>query len=427
MKKFKYTTIAFLLLMITAWGCKDEFTESYTANIPVYMSYEDLRSSVKYAPSQTLENPGKIYFKDNYIFINEMLKGVHIIDNSNPENPANIGFISIPGNVDIAIKEHTLYADSYIDLVVIDITDIQNPKEVGRKKEVFNYIIPPYDKNYPIAKVDKEKGVVTGWKLDKFEHEIEQMYYPVYHNKGWMEMNDGAFKGGNSPQGSTFGVGGSMARFGLYQKYLYTTENNRLTTFDISISEKPKKAGQIFLPGNAETLFVYDNHLFFGTQNGMLVYGLNSPILPNYKTMLRHITSCDPVVVDKNYAYVTLRGGTRCRSNINRLDVIELKNNYTQTTLTASYTMDNPYGLGIDDEILFVCDGDSGLKIYNTANKQKITDNVIAVFPNIHAYDVIPMGKYLFLIGKDGFYQYDYSDLNNIREVSKIEVNKKNQ
>ena len=66
-------------------------------------------------------NPGKIYFKEGYIFINEELKGIHVIDNRNPENPQNIGFIEIPGNVDIAIKNNTLYADSYIDLGAIDI------------------------------------------------------------------------------------------------------------------------------------------------------------------------------------------------------------------------------------------------------------------------------------------------------------------
>ncbi len=425
MKTFRNITII-LLLMITAWSCKDKLTESYTANIPQYMSYEDLRNGVKSTPVQPLENPGKIYFKDNYIFINEVMQGVHIIDNSNPENPVNIGFISIPGNVDIAIKNYTLYADSYIDLVVIDITDIKNPKEIGREKEAFNYIIPPYNEDYPIAKIEREKGVVIGWELDKFEHEIEQIHYPIY-NKNWRDLSNGSFnaEANTSGNGNSFGVGGSMARFGLYQKYLYTTENNRLTTFDISVSNQPQKIGQTFLRGNAETLFIYDNHLFFGTRNGMLVYDLSSPIQPKFKARLSHMTSCDPVVVRENYAYVTLRGGTPCRSNINQLDVIELKDNYARTTLIASYPMDSPYGLGIDDEILFVCDGDSGLKIYNVADKQKITDNLIATFPNINAYDVIPMGKYLFLIGKDGFYQYDYSDLNNIQEVSKIEIYRK--
>ena len=71
---------------------------------------------------------------------------------------------------------------------------------------------------------------------------------------------------------------------------------------------------------------------------------------------------------------------------------------------------------------LFICDGDAGLKVYNVADKYHIDDNQIASFPNINAYDVIPLGDYLFMIGDDGFYQYDYSDLQNIYQVSFIPV-----
>ena len=37
---------------------------------------------------------------------------VHMYDNSDPSNPVNIGYIAIPGNVDIAIKDGHMYADN---------------------------------------------------------------------------------------------------------------------------------------------------------------------------------------------------------------------------------------------------------------------------------------------------------------------------
>ena len=104
-------------LIIVLFSCEDEIIEERTLNVPVYMSYETFRESVSQEESRDLEYPGKIYFKDNYIFINEVSKGIHIIDNANPSNPENVGFINIPGNVDIAIKENILYADSYIDVL----------------------------------------------------------------------------------------------------------------------------------------------------------------------------------------------------------------------------------------------------------------------------------------------------------------------
>ncbi|MCD4772475.1 MAG: hypothetical protein K8R41_03715 [Bacteroidales bacterium] len=114
----KTSIFLIVILTIALSSCKDKYIEIFVANSPIYMSYETLRESVKQTDARNLENPGKIYFKDNYIFVVEKMKGIHIINNSDPSNPENISFIEIPGNVDIAIKDAILYADSYIDMVV---------------------------------------------------------------------------------------------------------------------------------------------------------------------------------------------------------------------------------------------------------------------------------------------------------------------
>lgn len=418
--------LALTLFISIFSSCMDKYTESFIANSPVYLSYEDLRESIKLTDSRELKNTGKIYFKDGYIFINEELKGIHIIDNQDPSNPNNIGFITIPGNVDIAIKDDILYADSFVDLVVIDISDINNPKEVNRVEDVFPYTTPmPTEDDYPVAKVDEEKGVVIEWEVKKIKQEMEYRYYPVYYNLESSKMFDGAdgITNGGAPQsGSSFGIGGSMARFGLYNDYLYAVDNARLYMFDVSSPETPTDIGEQQIGWQIETMFIYDDHMFFGTQNGMLIFSLEVPTLPNYIDEFRHITSCDPVVISEGYAYITLRGGTQCGSNVNRLDVLKLSENYVGNQLLASYPLHGPYGLGIDDETLFVCDGDAGLKIYNVSDKLLIDENQIASFPNIKTYDVIPFENHLFMIAESGFYQYDYSDLENIKQISFIPV-----
>ena len=120
---------------------------------------------------------------------------------------------------------------------------------------------------------------------------------------------------------------------------------------------------------------------------------------------------------------MTIRGGNACGSNINRLDVLDVTN-ILKPALFRSYTMDGPYGVGISGDILFVCDGTSGLKVYNAADPLLIAEHLLAKFPGIQAYDVIPLGKSLLMIGSDGFYQYDYSDVTNIKQVSVIKVKK---
>ncbi|MCK5538417.1 MAG: hypothetical protein KAI79_16440, partial [Bacteroidales bacterium] len=189
--------LTLLILFVSFNSCMDEYTEVFTANSPIYMSYEDLREAVKITSSRDLENTGKIYFKDGYIFVNEELKGIHIIDNQNPTNPQNIGFIEIPGNVDIAVKNDILYADSYIDLVAIDISDVANPIVVKRVEDVFPYTTPvPENEDYRVAKIDEEKGVVIDWEIKKVRQEMEYSYYPVYYGmRNEFASMDAAFSG----------------------------------------------------------------------------------------------------------------------------------------------------------------------------------------------------------------------------------------
>ena len=105
------------------------------------MSYKDLRASVTEEQNVDLKNPGKIYFKDNYIFIVEELKGIHIYDNSNPSSPVKKSFIKLPGVVDISITGNIMYADSYIDLVVLNVENVDNIREVGRLKDLLPYTV----------------------------------------------------------------------------------------------------------------------------------------------------------------------------------------------------------------------------------------------------------------------------------------------
>jgi hypothetical protein len=420
--------ILLLFAMVIFTSCMDEYTEEFVGNSPIYLSYEDLRASIKKTDAQDLVNPGKIYFKDDYLFVNEEFKGIHIINIGNPENPENIGFIEIPGNVDMVIKNNTLFADSYIDLIAIDISDVANPKVIKRVEDVLPYTLPPIDEGFKVGEVDETNGVVARWETKKIRQEMEYNYYPYYR---FGVMEDAAFsnlasKGSGAVGGGAFGVGGSMARFGLYYDYLYAVDRSELHIFDVRNTEDPKEIAKQSIGWDVETMFIYDGHMFFGTQTGMLIFSLEVATVPNYIGQFRHVTSCDPVVIADGYAYVTLRGGTRCGSNVNRLDVLKLSDSYTENELLASYPLHGPYGLGIDDQTLFVCDGDAGLKVYDVTDKFHVDDHKIANFSNINTFDVIPFNDCLFMIGEDGFYQYDYSDLNNISQISFIPVKKEN-
>ena len=415
----------FLALIFILSGCEDKYTEEYLSLEPVYMSYKDFREAVKTESTHSLEKPGKIYYKDNYLYINEIMKGIHVYNNTNPASPQYVGFITIPGNVDMVISGNIMYADSYIDLVGIDISNPANAKEVARLKSVFPYSVPPSEPNYRMGQIDDTQGVVVDWKIIKIRKEIEQIsypYYPVYFGSKFTDFSlsaDAATNG--AQQSSAAGIGGSMARFGLIGNHLLAVDNSTYYNFDLTNATSPSLETKTGINWGIETMFLSGNNMFLGTRNGMLIYNVTDVKTPVYVANFWHATGCDPVVVQNNRAYVTIRGGNPCGSNVNRLDVLDITILKTPV-LMRSYNMTGPYGLGIDDDVLFVCDGTAGLKVYNAADPYLIAENLIATFKDINAYDVIPLGNSLLMIGADGFYQYDYTNLSDIKQISSIKV-----
>ena len=134
---------------------------------PVYLSWKDLRASIKCEAPKEILVRGKIGIRGNYLFINEPNKGIHIFDNHDPAAPKAIAFVKIPGNLDLAIKGDVLFVDSFVDLVAIDISALPAIKELNRQVDVF-----PYDalqtadsQNYYYGGLaDKNLGVVISWK-----------------------------------------------------------------------------------------------------------------------------------------------------------------------------------------------------------------------------------------------------------------------
>lgn len=130
---------------------------------PVFMSREALDNSVKYMPgARDLKQPGKIYYRAPYIFVNERYKGVHVINNSNPAHPVNEGFILAPGCMDMAVKGNILYLDNAVDLVSFDLDSKQVTKRI---KDVFPEPLPPDETSFSYYSFSRPEGyILVEWK-----------------------------------------------------------------------------------------------------------------------------------------------------------------------------------------------------------------------------------------------------------------------
>ncbi|MBK6979612.1 MAG: hypothetical protein IPH28_23050 [Cytophagaceae bacterium] len=389
------------------------------------MGQEQIRSGVAVEAPRELENPGKIYAYGNYLLIGETKKGIHIIDNSVPSSPKKLSFLKIPGVIDMAIKDNVLYVDSYTDLVAFDISNPLSAKEIGRKTNVFNYDLVDGVSWY----YDPYSKIITDYEIKIVTETINtncgenSTVWPVYRGGVYYESaKDLSTSNGATGANGTTGTGGSMARFTIFDKYLYAATQSDLLVFDISTAEKPDSVNKINLGWGIETIFPYKDKLFIGSNTGMYIFDNSNPAKPVRQSIFQHARACDPVVVEGDKAYVTLRQGW-CGQSPNQLDIVNISS-LTNPFLIKSYTMDNPHGLSVMASKLTLCEGNFGLKSYNVADPTDI--KLQQHIKGINAFDVIQLDNNLLLmIGDDGFYQYDNSDPKNLKLLSKIEVKKK--
>jgi hypothetical protein len=427
--KQKLLSVIIILLAITFWSCNDECKETRVTRqfTQVTRSLMEMRSQVKAENARQLDRPGKIYVKGDYLFINEIKQGIHVVDNSDPANPRFVSFINIPGNGDIAVRDQTLYADSFSDLVALDISEPDKAKETGRVKNVFkngSFDGGAWSLNESIGAInDSDVHFIT----ETITTNCEDVPFPnSWWGGPWMFFADMASLNSSaapSSSGGTNGQGGSMARFALHQNYLYAVGQNSLQLFNINNPAEPEASTTINIGWGIETIFPYQNKLFIGSTTGMYIYDNSNPAEPKQLSVFQHGRACDPVVVHNDVAYVTLRTGNVCAGTQNQLDLVDVSN-ASSPQLIKSYQMQNPYGLSIDFPTLYLCEGEHGLKIFDVKDRFAVDKNQIAHFTGMGAYDVISLGKTLLLIGKDGFYQYDASNPNDLRQISKIPVGK---
>ncbi|MBQ4822375.1 hypothetical protein [Aquimarina sp. MMG016] len=168
----KTTKIFLILLLITFQSCcpflldcedNDDDVIRFSKYKPVAIDRVTFESSVKLLPPVSIHISGKIYVKDNLLFINEVHKGFHIYDNTNPESPIPLQFLEAPGSTDLAIRDNMLYINQATDLIALEYNATN--KEISLTKRIINTfpeLLAP-DGSYPYNV--PENSVVVAWKL----------------------------------------------------------------------------------------------------------------------------------------------------------------------------------------------------------------------------------------------------------------------
>ena len=412
-------TVSILLLN----GClKDTGTMQYQMNTPICQTTAQVRAGIKSDAPQSVVNPGKMCVLGNTIFLIETEKGIHIIDNTNPSSPVNKAFINIPGNEDMAVEGNILYADCFTDLLAIDVSNSNNVV-------LKNYVAGLFPDRRWVNGYYLDSGkVITGWIVKNVKLDIHltagqgmwsngSYITPINYNLIYLSSSSSQSIASSSPTA----IGGSMAKMAIQNGHLYVVSTQSLYSVSIEHPLAPTYLNKKYMPfgmGSAETIYPFQDKLFIGSTSGMYIFSVTNPDNPQLLTTFTHATACDPVITDGTNAYITLRSGRSCGGIQNELDIVNVQD-VTHPAFLKKYNLTHPQGLSKDGNTLIVCD--DGLKVYDATDPSNL---LLKQSINLsETYDVICINGLAIVSAKDGLYQFDYSNLANVKQLSKLSIN----
>jgi len=166
-----------------------------------------------------------------------------------------------------------------------------------------------------------------------------------------------------------------------------------------------------------EIILIFNDKLFIGSTTGMFVYSLSKPAEPKLLGQATHVRSCDPVVANDSIAFITLRGNTACGPATDGLYIHNIKD-ILNPVLIKTVEMPTPHGLGLKDSLLYICQQENGLSIYNVQQPaMPVLRNTIA---NDYFNDVIIYGDLLICYVQSGIKLFDINTPANPQLLSTV-------
>lgn len=409
MKQTTQTLLLFLFLGSIFTSCNNDYETALFA-VPTYKSLAEIRSSIAIESARNTNSDGKIYVTENYLFYIGQDEGIHVFNNQDSSAPQNIAFIKIEGVHDIAVKGNYLFADNYIDLLVFDISDINTITLTQTLENVLNFspIYPTDAEFYDYNATANDGELLVGYNLEYKER-------PEYDDSIFMETD-----GLTNTSGSGVGVGGSYAKFQIRNDALYTLDNWKLNIFNIAAPIQTYFDHYTYFDswfgGDFETLFIQKQYMFIGSTTGMHIVDIIDEFNPQYVSGFSHATACDPVVVNQNTAYITVRGSSTCGAIEDQINVIDISN-ISQPILSSTYLYDEPYGLGYHNNTLYVCSSTEGLSVFDTTDPNNL---VLKQNYDLAVKDLIPLNSHLIAVGNQKIIQFSYEDNYQLEVISEV-------
>lgn len=225
----------------------------------------------------------------------------------------------------------------------------------------------------------------------------------------------------------TAGKSGSITRFAIFQDFMYVLNLNEVQTYRISKDEKPVLVHELPTDYGLETITIFDGTIFLGSTTALYILDISAPAAPTLISKSDRLadfgfSGCDPVVVQDNFAYSTIKiienicGLVSAESALIVYDISDK----SAPKAVGQYPMDIPNGLAIKGNHLFICDeGRDQLVIFDISKPEELVETAFTV-QLTDPRDLIVDGEKLIVSTKTDFQIFDINDLTQIKKLGRI-------
>jgi len=426
MKYFYY-----LFLVLSLFGCDDNNEDIYryskiisqSKDYPVYLDMSEIGNIQVMAKLPQLK-PFKILSNENYYFVGDMLKGIHVYE-KRAGSVSYLCFIECQYIKDFELADNRLFCNNFVDLVVLDVINPLQTSILHRQKNYFNRFSSYKDYwNIPFVEgkgivVGSETYVLTGTVTEKQPNLDFNEYDLLYGNLTTKILPDTWFS--IHPENDKPYIG--IIRVGTDEIYSYGTYNSwaictfRSGTFisreeNLWTTPRGKYAPPYYYSD------VYPVRMFFEDSIiSVLNGGYNSGVCDcitydesypsSFKIYFQEFKPVDITYLPTMQAFFVLWNQSVWaafkKSDLSQNIIERYKDYNTPTDATSIFsTRNNLITLG------------NALKIYSPSENELKLEKV---YPNISGTCYLKVGNVLAVANAQDLFLYDISDLENIKLI----------
>lgn len=381
---------------------------------------------------------GDAILNDNYLYLINSQQ-IQILDVSSPTNPETVYFeddIDYAGPSSVCFNENTAYL-AEADLSIIDMSNIENPVELGWLETEENSIRVQYSNNHvfiagdgglDIVNVQNTSNPVLAGSLTRTGEPYE---ITGANNVSYIASNSGLTIIENN--NDTLSILGEFSRetdadenqvykdIAVDNSYAYCLGSdgldNGLEILNISNPSNITLTSFTIVDELLNCLFKNGDYIYLGGENGVSVINASNPLSPSYLKSVASSSFNTDEVLDitgkENYIYL---------AQSSKISVLNITNPSSITLEKAITTTNEVKDLWVDSNTLFAMTG-SGLKIYDIENGSN--PSLISTYPiyTQSPLQVCTQGDLAILsVLENQIYVLDISNISNPDLIQTVET-----